>query len=422
MLGPARYYAKIRNNQWLNKDRLKKLQDRKFVETVTHAYKTVPYYHRLFKEEGINPSDFHGLQDIHRIPILTKDVVKNAGRDMVSNGYDFSTLIKERTGGSTGKPLLIYRTKASLDLSKASKLRTFIANGYKLHHKIAVLRFYQVRPKLHHKLAIHREYFIAFDKNPHKPFEQLKKLNPDVIESYPSIMKEVAAYMRDNGLSLKPPKLIMSVSEQLTGRIRNLVHAQFGVDVTETYGTWETKYIAWECPRHEGLHVNSDLLHVQIVDPKTGEEVGHDEKGEVVLTDFSNPAMPFIRYNIEVLAVHTSRTCSCGRVFPLMKNIVGRKTDILQLPSGKHMLGHWILANAFADYNQVIQYKGTQKRNGSLHVEVILQDGTTIDEKKIIAKIKSMCENIPVKIKYVKNIARTSSGKYIVFSSEMKSR
>src|SRR3989338_11717094 len=138
MLRKAYYFAKLWKNQWMKEEDLRRLQTKKMRAMIKHAYETVPYYNKLFKSNGLNPEDIKELKDLNKIPITTKEMLKHAGKSLLSRKYRPSNLIIHTTGGSTGKPVAIYDTKESMDISRASKLRTFIANGYRLNQKIAV--------------------------------------------------------------------------------------------------------------------------------------------------------------------------------------------------------------------------------------------------------------------------------------------
>ena len=99
----------------------------------------------------------------------------------------------------------------------------------------------------------------------------------------------------------------------------------FRCKVFNRYGSKEfSGALAQECDSFEGLHVNSTLCYLEIVD-EDNEPVGVGEEGKILITDFNNYVMPFIRYDIGDTAIKGPELSECGRVFPIVKNILGRK-------------------------------------------------------------------------------------------------
>ena len=120
-----------------------------------------------------------------------------------------------------------------------------------------------------------------------------------------------AEFLRSRGLKATQPNGIIATAMVLHDWQRRVIEGVCGCKVTNRYGCEEVSLIACECERHEGLHVNSDGVFVEIL--RDGRPAQPGEAGQVVVTDLTNRAMPIIRYQVGDVAVASDRLCPCGR-------------------------------------------------------------------------------------------------------------
>ena len=126
----------------LSRKSKKKIQHNKLKEILISAYKNVPYYTEIMTKVGYNPiEDYKGVQDLKLLPVLTKNILKERPvtdfihKDYV-NSYHQSFFI-DRTSGSTGIPLIIYRSRYERYLQIAKWLRVLFYNGYSPFDKVS---------------------------------------------------------------------------------------------------------------------------------------------------------------------------------------------------------------------------------------------------------------------------------------------
>lgn len=413
--------ARIWNRQWMSPENLEAFQVKRLRETITGAYQNVPYYRQLFDRHNIQPSDIRTLNDLRKIPVSSKDDIKKAGDAIFSGTYPKENLTSKATSGSTGIPLNIYRNRHTQLLSQVSRTRIYITNGYRLHQRVAQLNFYPPNRKFFHKLGLHKKLRIPLDRDLPRQSEAFLNLKAPVIETRPSSLVELIGYFEANDIQTHQIKLIFSHSEPLLEFQRQAIQNYFGVNPIDIYGSEECKDIAWECQSHEGYHINADFLHVEIMSMEDITRPANEgEKGYVVITDFSNPAMPFIRFNMEDIAVLSNHSCSCGRGFPLLKHFWGRKSGFLTLPSGNKIPGTTALSSILCKLEQIQQYRSTQLQDGRLDVFLKVAPGKTVPEEEIIHDIQYKCEDIPVEIHYVDDFHLSPEEKLTPFVSEIK--
>jgi phenylacetate-CoA ligase len=331
-------------NQWLSADELAALQWKKFKNLLNHAYENVPYYHAVFKEVGITPTDIKEHSDLGLLPILTKEKIRAHRERLLAKNIPREALIPNATSGSTGQNLHFFQTRPMKDASGGSTYRFHKWCGLKIADKTACLWGAPIDLK---KTFVNRikEWFLntiwlsSFDLTAismQQYAERLQKFKPKIIIAYPTPLSVFALYLKDHKIHISPDAIICS-SETLYPYQRELIEETFGCKIFNRYGSREFGDLAMECEKHAGLHVATDRFLPEFI--KDGRPAKVGEVGEILVTDLDNWGMPFIRYQIGDLGVPTDRQCACGRGLPLIESIEGRTFDMIHTPQGKSLGG-----------------------------------------------------------------------------------
>ena len=328
------YSLKLRRDQWKSLEYLKNKQLKKLRAIVKYAYDHVPYYHRLFRFSGIKPEDIKKHEDLKKIPPVSKQDIRENYQDFIAKGLEESKLPSSFTSGSTGIPLKICYDHSTLNFHHALGRYIFSECGVKPSNRFVTIwgrAQYIAWSKPYTKIFGGFNKILVpafFDEN--KLVNVLRKINPDVICTFPSILR-LLANMDVPGIT---PRLIFTQGETVTQHCRDSVRNAFNLEIFDTYGSVEFEFLAFECEEHCGLHMITDGSYIEFVD-KNGEHVSPGEEGEIIITGLYNRAMPLIRYKIGDIGVPTDEKCPCGRSLPLLKSIQGRSDDYLILPSGR---------------------------------------------------------------------------------------
>ncbi len=416
----AYYLAKLNRNPWKTKEEIEKLQLNLLKQIVEHAYRTVPYYHNLFRSVNLSPLDIKKLEDIKKIPITRKDDLRILDiKQRLSSKYPLNNLTMYKTGGSTGKVVKVFNNHTLVDLRVASIFRTYLNNGYQFTDKIGVLQFNPIKKQFLYKFGILQRVEIPFQLSLDRQLDMLQALNPAVLEGYPSRLSSVSRAIIKNKIKRITPKLIITNSEILTESVKNNIVSCFGIQPTNVYASWEFGNIAWECPRHEGLHINADLLKVEIL--KNEEADTSDETGEIVVTDLFNKAMPLIRYATGDIGVKTSRLCTCGRKFPMIDKIIGRTSERLFLANGTETNATTAISEIMKHAVGVSEYQAIQYKKGELDILVIADEQFNQQkEKELENKLLKSLQLEEVQNIRVQKLKKTEVGKQIPFVSKVK--
>ncbi len=407
-----RYLWQLEKNLAMGQDKLREFQDDKLRKIVTHAYETVPFYKNLFDKHKIVPTDIRTVSDINHLPVIDKDLLRYVPFDQkVSQLYLNKPLIKLYTAGSTGKSFTLYVSEEGAKRRIANSYRIFFLHGYSIFDKKAmVVGFVETEERRWRNwVGIQRNAMVPLEKSLDEQVRFLVKYKPHIIDAYPSRLNSVAQFIVDHNIKIRRPKIITTNSETLFPAVRSRIEEAFGAKVTCVYDSWEFGQMAWECPKHNGLHINADSLVMQIM--SGSQELNDGQSGEIVLTDLDNYAMPFIRYNIRDRGAKLLRKCNCGIAFPVLESISGRSNDFVFSPTGQE-LSPLVIDQTVKLHQGIVEYQIIQDSIAGLTIEMVVANDYDYDtDKKIRQQLTDLFKFSKIVINHPVCIKRTDSGK-----------
>ncbi|HML74981.1 MAG TPA: hypothetical protein PKB02_10860 [Anaerohalosphaeraceae bacterium] len=366
----CRYWLK--KTQKFSKEKLDQLQYVHMRQLIAHIERTVPYYQSIFNKIGFTSKEFQTLNDIKRIPILTKQDVLNAGDAIVSKHYCKQFLRKAHTGGTTGTPLNIYRSIASIGTEHAFVRRQYDWAGLGLQDRVAFLtgrvivppdqtggRLYAYDPFMKELIlsTYHLSEITAKDY-----LKTITQYQVKAIAGYPSAVSFLAKVCLDAGKTI-PMKAVLTSSETITDSMRKTIMQAFSCPVYDFYGSAERVCYIFTCEQGS-YHIQPEYGYTELIPV--------DETGlcKIVSTGFWNKAMPFIRYELGDLVIASGKKCSCGRSFPVVESISGRKADIIKTPSGREF-GAAILTHLLYGVNHILESQIIQDQIDHLFIDYV---------------------------------------------------
>ncbi len=222
-------------------------------------------------------------------------------------------------------------------------------------------------------------------------------------------MRLISEFVREENITGITPKLIFTRAELLSKEDRRQINRVFDTELIDLYGATEFGVFAWECKKHQGYHLNSDILLVEVI--KDNHQV-YEKAGEVICTDLTNYTMPFIRYALGDIVVLSKEKCGCGKNFLLIKSIEGRSDDFLTLPTGK-LISPVPLRVELEEIDGIDQYKLVQENINIFNVQIVkgknFQEGTIEQFENVLTDMLGRDTRINVNI--VDKIPREKSGK-----------
>ncbi|MBN1788842.1 MAG: phenylacetate--CoA ligase family protein [Bacteroidales bacterium] len=379
-------YAFLKSTEKWQEDQLAGYQWKKLQQLISHAYSNVPYYHDLFVKNDIHPDDVKNLTDFKNIPILTKETARGESKRLIAKNININSrsINKGKTGGTTGSPLPVYKDLSTRNFTWGAYYRWYGWMGISPREREVVLwGSPKVLGKNHKVIAINllRRHFSntmmvnAFNLNENSIpgiVEKIIKYKPSLIRGYLSAIYQVGHYLLDQQITIPELKAVSTTTETLLPHYRAFLEKAYRVPVYDQYGCGECGSIAFECNRHNGLHITEEHVHIEILDYQ-GKPV-FDKAGRIILTDLDNYAMPFIRYENGDLGTFSHQKCSCGVNSGMLKCIDGRSIDTIILKNGNVVHGVFFtdilyeMKNSFS--NHIKRFQVYQGKSGEIEFRI----------------------------------------------------
>jgi phenylacetate-CoA ligase len=423
------YLAGAMRRAYWNKNDLRRYQEKRLRSVVSYAYHFVPFYHEKFRKARVLPNDIRTLEDLSKLPIVRKDEMRFEVPDrLISREFDIKRLKIERTSGSTGKPFTTYLRSVENDWRKAIYMRANISCGQKPRDRWAVItspRHFKDTTSIQRKIGVYAQTCISIFSTVDEQIKIISELKPDVLDGYSGSLLLLAKEVDRRGLTAIKPRIVFGTADLLDSVSYEFLGKVFEAPFYDQFGCSEVDRTAWQCPEKIGYHMDVDSVITQFVDDE-GNEVSIGERGEVVYTSLFNYAMPFLRYAIGDIGIASNEKCSCGRNFPLMEVVEGRRDSFFVLPDGR-LLSPRILTNAMSRFfEKIVQYLIVQRRVDLFKICVKKKD-EVIDEKQfaaeLVAHVKKMLgvdEDMNIEVEFVNEIPSSKTGKLMAVFSELK--
>ena len=330
-----RYYQE--EIETMSYEDMKKLQSERLVKQVKHVWDNVPYYRKLMEEKGVTPEDIHGVEDLHKLPFISKADL----RDQYPYGMlatDLKNCVRiQSTSGTTGRRVVAYYTQKDVDLWEDCTARAIVAAGGTNEDVCQISYGYGLftgGPGLNggsHKVGCLT--LPMSSGNTERQIQFMMDLQATILCCTPSYAAYLGESLKEKGISPEENHLKAGIfgAEPWTEEMRRDIEKSLGIKAYDIYGLTETSGpgVAFECEEQTGMHVNEDHFIPEIIDPETGEVLPDGEKGELVFTSITKEAFPLLRYRTRDICVLHRRKCSCGRTLIKMAKPMGRSDDMM---------------------------------------------------------------------------------------------
>jgi phenylacetate-CoA ligase len=405
----------------LSRDILEERQWNRFKKLIRFAYDMNVFYRKRFDDAGVRPEDIRSIEDIRALPILTKEDIRRETDEMISRGFIKDTLMKIKTGGSTGTALELYITEECSEFRNACARRSDQWSGWKPCEPVGAVWGNPILPsgvKSRMRSFLLGPYIFLdtmniTDNSVLRFSGDWERVRPTLLYGHAHSIFILAEYVKKLSVDVIRPRSIVSTSMMLLAHERKTIEQVFGVKVTDRYGCEEVSLIASECERHEGMHMNIEHLLIEFI-KEDGEPAAPGEMGTIVVTDLMNYAMPLIRYRVEDMGMPTDRICKCGRGLPLMDKVLGRTADFLVRKDGSRVAGVSLIERLLTNNPGICQMQIVQETIDHFHVSIVKGDkfiqDTTIPQ--FLNDLREIFPDTEIVVEYAGHIKPEISGKY----------
>jgi len=406
------YCYELSRNQWAGPPKLKELQVKRLRGIVSHAYSNVPLYKEKFDAKGIKPEDIRSLGDLQKLPFTTKQEVRDGIPDRsVARGFDLGEYIRASTSGTSGVPMHVFYDMRFWDYCQAAWIyRKQWAIGVEPWQKVMVINYAapskgnpsggggasaekrrspgreSLGPMV--RLFRGRRRSVPIVSDAGGVLTHMLRFDPKLVRGSPSYLRLLAEAMAERGVDGLGNKVVRTEGELTDDETRRYLEKSFRCRVFDEYSTWDTGNGAWECTRREGYHIDADMLIMEVV--RGSDQASAGERGEIVITNLLNYAMPLIRYRVGDIGVLDDKYCSCGRSLPLMKSVEGRKADCFTLPDGQLVTPRAIM-NVIQGSPGVSWYQAVQESTSRFRIQ-LMKRRSELDAPKenLVARCRSL--------------------------------
>jgi phenylacetate-CoA ligase len=320
-------------------DALRALQLERLKRQVELAYEGSATWRALCREAGVEPRHVTTLDDVRRLPFLEKTTLRDTYPDGLRTcGLD-NVIEVHSTSGTTGKPTPIWASRHDMDAWAQRNARSMWMVGLRPGDLLQNCFAYGLATSVGLQYGAQHAGIgvVPAGIGRHELLVDLiVDLGVTALCTTPSYGLFLADKALERGIDLSRDSrlrvgLFGAEPWPEAGRLR-LADA-LGVDAFNEYGMGEFlgPGMACECPVKRGMHVWSDHLLVECIDPDSGEPVGDGEPGELVWTSLTSDTMAMIRYRSHDISSLTWEPCPCGRTHPRIGRITGRSDDALSI-------------------------------------------------------------------------------------------
>jgi len=383
--------------------------------SVRRAYRETRYYQELFDRIGFDPEADFGFDDYARLPVLEREDVRRAGRDLISDAVPPGQLQRDATGGSSGEPTEIWMGPEERGWRDAAK-EHFLerigaptglpAANFWGHHLDPVAgdglreRFYNFAHNL--------RWFDCFRQSPeifehfHQAFERWR---PARINAYASALGYLAEYLQERGYQPTYPTCCFETgAEKLLPHHRETIEKVFGCPVYERYGSRDVGYIAFQMHPLQTLDFEVDWANI-FLEPEDDEP-----ESSILITKLHADGMPMLRYRIGDMGRFPEGSVPGSPSF-VVHEVTGRDTDRLWLPNGGWISGIQ-LPHLLKDH-PVREFQFLQRPDYSVELSIVPK--RSIGEEsygQILNTIASNLPGLPLSIALVEQVPRTKANKW----------
>ncbi len=320
-----------------SRESIHEMQSRRLRSIVGHVYESNAVYRRLFDEKGIRPEDIRTAEDVVRLPLTSKDILRESYPLKMACVPRDQIVEMHMSSGSTGTPVVMPYTRSDLDQWAECMARCYRMAGAKPGDPTQITPLFGLFNGgfgMYHGARAAGLFVIpAGPGNTARQIRLARDLKTRVftaVVSYGIRLMEVLAEEKE---SLPELEIGIFGAEVFSDSMKKKISSGLDIDVFDIYGMTESGGVGtlgMDCPAHDGIHVWEDQYILEIIDPKTGEPVDDGEEGELVFTSLTRQALPMIRFRTADLTHVISRDrCECGRTHVRLAPITGRRDDML---------------------------------------------------------------------------------------------
>jgi phenylacetate-CoA ligase len=386
LLGVVKFHTLLKKTESYNETEIQRYQQKQLSSLLVYCSKHIPFYRRQFVELNIDPYGQDAVAELKKLPILTKEIVRN--------NYEYFISSKERnslefqTSGTSGDPFTVLTSTNQWVVEQGVVWRSWKRAGYRFRDKIAIIRSYNPnpsQPKIKRDTLKNWRYYSVYhmdDASLAQYFKDFKVWKPKYLRGYPGSILLLANYADKNNLKLEGLRGILTASERLEESVRQRIEDIFQTRVYDHYGQAEITAMYHNCEVGKLMHDDWEYGFSEFIPHKKNEH-------KLIATNLHNRSMPLLRYDTGDLVCLSDIKCRCGRQSVALKQILGRSMNFIE-DSDNVSYPIVNLYTHFADKKTIKQFQICQYVAGKLEVKLKFWDSVSSEEALLETEMISL--------------------------------
>ncbi len=384
---------------------IRRRQTQNLRRIVAHAFRHVPYYQALAKSHGFSPRDFRTCDDLARLPLIDGRTLQADPLAFVSTAFSRSSLLELHSTGTAayGAKTVYWRPREVMSkISYGERDRSILRQLIGKSHGLVRLSFFHPDSSTSAVSRFHAENLfvprtimktrwasgeLQFDE----VAQLLDDVKPDVAYSYGSFAEAFLLHVLDQGLAVRLPRVWVFGGDGVSLEGRQRIEENLACILYSTYQAIEVGRIGFECELRSGYHINTDICHVRLVN-EDGKTVENGETGMVVISSLCNPSSILLNYLLGDYAAWSTKPCSCGRTFPLLRLTGARTGSSLRLLNGNDLQESVLLHACKESIHDVLQFQIVENAPESIVWRVVLSQRA--DREQIVSALMERSRSV----------------------------
>lgn len=333
---------KDRNLHYQEPAVIKAFQEARLKETLNYLAEHSAFYKRMFEEHNIDISKINTLEDLTSIPTTSKQDLQEHNNDFICvdpiNIIDYVT-----TSGTLGEPVTFALTEGDLQRLAYNEASSFIMAGCSNEDIM------QLMTTIDRRFMAGLAYFMGARELgcgvvrvgngiPELQWDTIKRVKSTACMVVPSFLTKMIEFAEKNNIDYNNSNLKRAIcigealrtpEGELTTLGKKINEKWPSLELFSTYASTEMQTSFTECEMHNGGHIPSDLIIVELLD-ENNNPVKDGEAGEVTITTIGVEAMPLLRFKTGDICIRMSEKCKCGRHSARLSSVIGRKGQMIK--------------------------------------------------------------------------------------------
>lgn len=404
----------LRKAQWWSSERIEEYRTASFLQLIHVAYSEVPFYRHLMDRSGLTPQDLARPEDLRKLPIVSKDMLRAGYPDQTTRPTG-QTTYEACSSGSTGAPFCVREDSSTAGWYRAAFLLALEWAGWPIGvpHVQTGMTLSRPRGRRLKDLLLRCHYVSAYDLTDghlDAVLDHMERHSIQFLWGYPGSLFFLAQRAIRRGWN-RSLRAVATWGDNLYAHYRTAIETAFSCHVFDQYGIGEGVMIAAQCGQGCHYHQFDTDVILEFVDDDE-QPVSSGEVGHILATRLHPGPMPLIRYRVGDIGIPGSEgACACGRAFRIMETIQGRDTDIITTPSGNRLIVHFF-TGILEYYPEIDTFQVVQEEPDSIVLRLVprgmLEDNLI---RKVVSQLKDRGADLNIRVEVVSEIPLPPNGK-----------